>query len=27
VGHYSYPKTLTYMCKHYWWPTMAKDVE
>src|SRR5260370_35706704 len=27
VGHYSYPKTLMYMCKHYWWPTMAKDVE
>src|SRR5260370_19229453 len=27
VGHYSYPKTLTYMHKHYWWPTMEKDVE
>ena len=27
VGHYSCPKTLTYMHKYYWWPTMAKDVE
>src|SRR5260370_42330412 len=27
VGHYSHTKTLNYIQKYYWWPTMAKDVE
>src|SRR5260370_15767122 len=27
IGHYSSPRTLEYMRKYYWWPTMAKDVE
>ena len=27
IGHYNHTKTLQYMRKYYWWPTMAKDVE
>src|SRR5258708_35901218 len=27
VGHFGYIKMISYMCKHYWWSTINKDLE